>query len=357
MKKLPIVLCFCLLISAGTAQVKNTAKINDRSLWLSYLDKVARPVMSNLAMGGLKEKMPHTMSKTIDNVASRSKVAYLEAFGRTLSGIAPWLNLEDGSAEEVALRNQYRKWSLDAISNAVDSSSKDYMVWDGAGQPLVDASFFALALIRCPWLWEHLGAAVKDRVVIALLKTRTIVPGYNNWILFSGMIEAFFCKYGLPYDKVRIEYSVREFAHHWYVGDGMYSDGADFAFNYYNSYVIQPYLAAIVGIQNDKANSYQWFAPKLGKINKRYAEIQERMINADGSYPAVGRSIVYRGAAFHHLSDMALRKQLPASLKPAQVRSAAEVTHPDQCPAPERGGMTRETKRLRPVQARDIQST
>jgi hypothetical protein len=46
------------------------------------------------------------------------------------------------------------------------------------------------------------------------------------------------------------------------------------------------------------------------------------MIMADGSYPLTGRSIIYRGAAFQHLADVALRKQLPASLKPAQVRGA-----------------------------------
>jgi len=57
-------------------------------------------------------------------------------------------------------------------------------------------------------------------------------------------------------------------------------------------------------------------------INKRYAEIQEKNINADGSYPAVGRSIVHRAGAFHHLADMAFRKQLPQSLKPSQVRAA-----------------------------------
>ncbi|RYE14471.1 MAG: DUF2264 domain-containing protein, partial [Sphingobacteriales bacterium] len=61
---------------------------------------------------------------------------------------------------------------------------------------------------------------------------------------------------------------------------------------------------------------------KLNKINKRYAEIQERMINSDGSFPATGRSLVYRGAAFQHLANMALLNQLPASLKPAQVRGA-----------------------------------
>jgi hypothetical protein len=96
----------------------------------------------------------------------------------------------------------------------------------------------------------------------------------------------------------------------------------NFAFDYYNSYVIQPYLANIINALNTKDKAYEWFAPKLDKINKRYAEIQERMINTDGSFPAVGRSITYRGGAFHHLADMSLRKQLPENLHPAQVRGA-----------------------------------
>ncbi len=73
---------------------------------------------------------------------------------------------------------------------------------------------------------------------------------------------------------------------------------------------------------NKKNNSYSSFVPRLDKINKRYAEIQERMINTDGSFPVTGRSITYRGGAFHHLADISLRKQLPASLPPAQIRSA-----------------------------------
>jgi hypothetical protein len=323
MKKYLFVLCLSnMLIITTTAQNKSTAKLNDRIAWLAYLDKVSRPVMLNLAEDRLKEKMPAAMSKRIDNPASRAKVAYLEAFGRTLCGIAPWLNLVGGSKEEIALRNQYREWSLKAVANAVDSTSKDYMVWNEGGQPLVDASFLALSFVRCPWLWEHLNETTRKQLVSSLSKTRSIVPGYNNWILFTGMIEAFFCKYGLDYDKIRIEYGVREFENHWYVGDGMFSDGMNFAMDYYNSYVIQPYLSAIVEIVNNKTKSYASFAPRLDKINKRYAEIQERMISADGSYPALGRSIVYRGAAFQHLADVALRKQLPPSLKPAQVRGA-----------------------------------
>lgn len=322
MRYLLLITFFSFISNFSDGQTRSAGNQNDRTSWLSYLDKVSRPVMESLAEGRLKEKLPKTMSKRIDNATSRAQVAYLEAFGRTLMGIAPWMNLESGEKEEVALRKQYRQWSLKAVANAVDTTSKDYMVWDKGGQPLVDASFVALGLIRCPWLWEHVDNKTKNNVVAAFLKTRTIVPGYNNWILFTGMIEAFFAKYGLEYDKMRIEFGVREFSNHWYVGDGMFSDGESFHMDYYNSYVIQPYLSTIVKIANNKTRAYTQFAPKLDKINKRYAEIQERMIGADGSFPALGRSIIYRGAAFQHLADMALRKQLPSSLQPAQVRGA-----------------------------------
>jgi hypothetical protein len=171
-------------------------------------------------------------------------------------------------------------------------------------------------------LWDHLDNTVKGQVVTALKSTRATVPVYSNWILFSGMIEAFFCKYGLDYDPVRIEYAIREFSEHWYVGDGMFSDGMQFHFDYYNSIVIHPYLANMLNAVNGKIKTYQLFSVKLDKINKRYAELQERLINTDGSYPVTGRSIVYRGGVFHHLADMAFRNQLPSSLKPAQVRGA-----------------------------------
>lgn len=316
MKKLfAIVACFILFFAYGQN------KENDRKLWLNYLDRIARPVLSNLANNQLKEKMPVELSKTIDNKENRLQYCYLETFARTLSGIAPWLNLEGGNQEEIKLRNQYREWALKAISNAVNPSSKDYLRWTG-GQPLVDASFFAFALIRSPWLWNHLDTGTRLRVIDALKQSRSTVPVYTNWILFSAMVETLFCKYGWEYDAVRIEYAVREFAEHWYVGDGTFSDGMQYHDDYYNSYVIQPYLATIVSVVNEKNKTYSWFSDRLDKITKRYAEIQEKAINTDGTFSVTGRSITYRTGAFHHLADMAWKKQLPASLPAAQVRSA-----------------------------------
>ncbi len=311
-----LLLSFMLTVSAAAKATPPT-----RKQWLAYLDKVARPVMQNIAENQLKANMPVVTSGTIDNKAQRTKVAYLEAFGRTLCGIAPWLQLEGGNLNEVKMRDQYRRWALQGIANAVNPAAKDYLEWKG-GQPLVDASFVALALMRAPWLWEHLDKSVQQQVETALKITRNTVPVYSNWILFSGAIEAFFDKYDLGYDPVRVEFAVREFTQHWYVGDGLYADGMDFHLDYYNSIVIHPNLNAILDEVNQKHKTYDKERKNALQISQRYAQTLERMINTDGSYPATGRSIVYRGGVFHHLADMAYKKQLPKSISPAQVRGA-----------------------------------
>ncbi len=309
----------CILVSTSIfAQQK---KDTDRAFWLRHLDQLARPVMRSLANDSLKMQLPKALSKRTDSPQTRLEVAYLEAFARTLCGIAPWLNLEGGSATEIALRNQYRTWSLKAISNAVNPQAKDYMTFEKGGQPLVDASFLALSFVRCPWLWEHLDEKTKEQVVNALLRTRKIKPVFSNWILFSGMIEAFFCQYGYQWDVVRVEYCLRQFDQ-WYVGDGVYSDGDAYHWDYYNSFVIHPYLNQILAIVGHKTKDFNWAIDKMAKRSERYALIQERLINNDGSYPITGRSIVYRGAAFQHLADVAWQHKLPVELSPAQVRCA-----------------------------------
>ncbi|WP_448697501.1 DUF2264 domain-containing protein [Mucilaginibacter sp. AW1-3] len=303
----------------ANAQIQDQA--NDRKTWLAYMDKIARPVMSNIANNTLKANMPVALSERIDNKDSRAKVAYLEAFGRTLSGLAPWLEGEGGDGDEVKLRTQYREWALKGIVNSVNPEAKDFLQWNG-GQPLVDASFVALGLIRSPWLWSHLDAKVQQQVINQFRITRNTVPVYSNWLLFSGMIEAFFCKYDIDYDAVRVDFAVKEFTKHWYVGDGLFSDGMEFHYDYYNSIVIHPNLNTIIEVINAKKNIYGREKANLNAISKRYAQIQERQINTDGSYPVTGRSIVYRGGVFHHLAYMAYKAQLPESLKPAQVRCA-----------------------------------
>jgi hypothetical protein len=322
---LHVLALLALMSSPVLAQKKSVSAkvppVSDRAFWLAEMDKMARPVLSSLAHDSLRIAMPNVVSIRTDNRDQRLQVQYVEVLGRVLSGIAPWLQGEGGSVGEVALRNQYRKWVLQGLSNALDSTTRDYMRFDIAGQQLVDASFLAYAFVRAPWLWENMNKTDRQRLVSVLKSTRQYKPGFSNWLLFSAMTEAFFCKYGYEWDPMRVDYALQQLEQ-WYVGDGMYMDGTSFAYDYYNSYVIQPYLATVTDIISKKTSSYNAMIAKVKKRSERYAVIQERLINADGTFPATGRSIVYRGAAFHHLADMAWRKALPEQLKPAQVRCA-----------------------------------
>ncbi len=293
----------------------------DRSYWLREMDKMCRPVMEGLAQDSLRIKMPKRVSIRTDNRESRLSVQYVEVLGRVLSGIGPWLALEEGDEAEQALRRQYRTWFVNGMANALDSTKKDYMRFDLAGQQLVDASFIALGFIRAPKLWDLLPQAERERLVGAIRSTRQFKPGFSNWLLFSAMNEVFLAKFGYDYDKMRIDYALMQHEQ-WYVGDGMYKDGDAYAFDYYNSYVIHPYLATILAEMDTRTTAYKSMWEKVKARNARYALIQERLIGADGSFPPSGRSLIYRGAAFHHLADVAWRQALPAALQPAQVRGA-----------------------------------
>ncbi|NTE03119.1 DUF2264 domain-containing protein [Agrobacterium tumefaciens] len=327
MKIKNIALAFLMLMCLGGSAIaqkvksKKNAVLNDRQFWIQQMDKMVRPVLQNLANDSLRIAMPKVTSVHVDNKEHRIKVQYVEVLGRVLSGIAPWLQLEGGAAEEVALRKQYREWALSGLKNALDSNAKDFMNFDIGGQQLVDASYVALAVVRAPWLWENLDKKNQNLLMKSIVTTRKFKPVFSNWLLFSAMNEAFLAKFGYDWDPMRVDYALQQMEQ-WYTGDGMYTDGTSFAFDYYNSYVIHPYLAALSEIIGKKNNVYKDMFEKIKKRNERYAIIQERLINADGTYPATGRSIIYRGAAFHHLADMALRKALPKQLSPEQVRCA-----------------------------------
>ena len=56
----------------------------DRDYAVKTLDRIARPVLESLAEGKLKERLPLGPGE-----GSRRDTTCLEAFGRTLAGIAP----------------------------------------------------------------------------------------------------------------------------------------------------------------------------------------------------------------------------------------------------------------------------
>lgn len=304
----------------SAAQRAPAAAENDRDYWRSVLVRIAHPVLDALSRRKLSVEMP--IEAPQNTVEDRRQYTYLEAFGRLLSGIAPWLESGEASGEEGQLRRTYTNLAQQSLAAAVDPASPDFMNFNRGSQPVVDAAFLALAILRAPnALWRSVPPSVQKNVVNAMLSTRVIRPGFNNWLLFSATVEALLAFAGAQWDPMRVDYAVRQHQE-WYKGDGIYGDGPEFHWDYYNSFVIQPMLLAVLDTVSQHSKAWDSFRPHVLARAQRYAVIQERLISPEGTFPVIGRSMAYRFGAFHHLSDIALRRNLPESLAPEQVRSA-----------------------------------
>jgi hypothetical protein len=142
--------------------------------------------------------------------------------------------------------SEYAAWPGSAIDRAVDPSSPDFLNFTRERQPLVDAAFLAQALLRAPRaLRDSLDASTRRNLIAALESTRTISPGFNNWLLFSATVEAALARLGATWDRLRVDYALRQHDQ-WYKGDGMYGDGPSFDWDYYNSFVIHPMLLDVL---------------------------------------------------------------------------------------------------------------
>lgn len=292
----------------------------DREYWIQVLKQISSPVLDALSQRKLRQRMP--VEAAHGNADDRRQFTHLEAMGRLFCGIAPWLESGFDAGEEGRLRSQFAEWSREAIRSATEPSSPDFMNFAKGQQPLVDTAFLALAILRAPTeLWRKLDPPTQKNLVAALQSSRPIKPGFNNWILFSAMVEAALCFMGAAWDHARVDNAVRN-VDAWYKGDGLYGDGPDFHWDYYNSFVIHPLLLTILDVVSKSSSAWETFrAPALARA-QRYAAIQERLIAPDASFPAIGRSLCYRFGAFHLLAEMALRRQLPEGVAPQQARCA-----------------------------------
>jgi hypothetical protein len=290
----------------------------EREFWISALRRLADPVLRNLANGTLKARMPVEQAAG----ASRSSVTHLEALGRLVAGLAPWLELHADSTTEGRTRAEYAELARRAISRAVDPASPDFLNFTRERQPLVDAAFLAQGLLRAPRaLGDPLDPATRQHLVAALESTRTILPSASNWLLFSATVEAGLARLGARWDRLRVDYALRQHEQ-WYKGDGAYGDGPEFHWDYYNSFVIHPMLLDVLDACRDEVPAWKDLAGRVERRAQRYAAVQERLIAPDGTFPAIGRSLAYRFGAFHLLAAIALRRALPEGVSPAQVRGA-----------------------------------
>ena len=174
-----------------------------------------------------------------------------------------------------------------------------------------------------------MDSLTKQRYIKEFQQLRRIDTPYTNWLLFSAMVETFLLYVDAEYDQYRIHSAIRKIEE-WYVGDGWYSDGQEFAFDYYNSYVIHPMYVEVLQVLVDKKvrlrdKSLQAVEHNLSLAKKRmlrFGVILERLISPEGAMPLFGRSITYRTGTLQPLALLAWNEDLGSSLPNGQVRAA-----------------------------------
>lgn len=324
-------LLFCSTIAVKAQRIPIDDGQKERAYLVQALCKIADPVLTNLAQNTLHKNMP-----VESNGKGRAQFSHLEAFGRLLAGMAPWLELGSDDTFEGKLRKKYILLARKALENAVDPLAADFLNFNNGSQALVDAAFMAQGLLRAPkQLWEPLSPQTRKQVIDALKSSRVIKPGQNNWLLFSAMVEAAILKFDGDQKKEPVAAAIQKHLE-WYKGDGTYGDGPHYHWDYYNSFVIHPMFVEVLETVKEHARTTSVDSVYQLELKRarRYATVQERMISPEGTYPVIGRSLAYRFGAFQLLSMMALRKELSSTIKPQQVRAALYTIVKRQMEAP-----------------------
>lgn len=294
-----------------------------RARWIAHLWKLAGPVLRAGAAGTLHRDLP--LRCLPGGEADRAHFTHLEALGRTLAGIAPWLEAEAADADEARAQAEARTLAVRAIANAVDPAHPDRVNFREGSQPIVDAAFLAHALLRAPGaLLGGLDATARGQLAAALASTRDRLPANCNWLLFAAMSEAALYRLGVFWDPMRVDHALRSHER-WYLGDGVYGDGPRNHCDYYNSYVIQPMLVDVLANVPHASADWTRMQEAVALRFARAAAVQERQIAPDGAFPPIGRSLTYRCGAFQTLAQAALQHRLPDGLPPAQVRGALDA--------------------------------
>jgi hypothetical protein len=228
-------------------------RAGDRERWVGFMRRLADPVLTNLADGTLKARMPVEQAAGTD----RRSVTHLEALGRLLAGIAPWIELAPDDTLEGRSRAVYGDLARRAIARAVDPSSPDFMNFTRERQPLVDAAFLAQGLLRAPRALARSAGPDDETAVGGRARIdESDCARLQQLAAVLGDVEAGLRSLGASWDRLRVDYALRQHEQ-WYKGDGAYGDGPDFHWDYYNSFVIHPMLTDVLAACKDESPAWQ----------------------------------------------------------------------------------------------------
>ncbi|MGW4897039.1 DUF2264 domain-containing protein [Kitasatospora sp. NPDC004240] len=217
----------------------------------------------------------------------------LEGFARTFL-LAGFRVAGERGRDPLGLLEHYAR----GIAVGTDPASPERWVTPREhAQAKVEAASIALVLdLTRPWLWDHLGAGVQERVV-AYLAQVVGDTGYprTNWVWFRIVVEQFLASVGGPWSREDMECDLA--AHESFARPGgWYRDGAERSYDHYNGWALHLYPV----LWSRMTGAQELAAPRLPRYTERLDRFlldAVRLVGADGSPLIQGRSLTYRFAA------------------------------------------------------------
>lgn len=297
-----------------------------REKWLNILLKSVTPVIDGFVNKNIKSTFPIHFSTHLskdDPRKNHKEIVFIELFSRTLLTTS-FLFQNQEFINKYHLNDLFEK-----MKNMIVIGFSGYLEFNHPSidhQIMVEMANIAYAFIKTPFLWNSLHKTLQNQILHIMYYSITqFKPHINNWLLFEAIIEIFLYKNQKIKVLNKTLFNLR-IIESYYIGDGWYKDGSHFHMDFYNSYVILPFLITIYkelyifNYQNQGSLYANLYNKSILKI-QRQSEFLERLIGPNGSFPIFGRSAVYRTAIFHALVACVCVNALPHTLSYGQVRN------------------------------------
>lgn len=222
----------------------------------------------------------------------------LESFARMASAWGAWLR---NPANPATLRYGSREIDLEdllhrALLEGTDPGSP-HTYWGDMhhlSQHIVEAADVAVTV----WLsrervFSRMSEAERAQVMTWLAQVDGKETYFDNWILFPAMATMVRLKLGYPASEADLDSRLEQISA-FYRGDGWYVDGAGDEFDLYNAWIFGWHYLLWAWIDGGRRPDHSRLV--LERARSFLAGFQH-FFGANGSYPAWGRSIVYRFGA------------------------------------------------------------
>ncbi len=222
----------------------------------------------------------------------------IESFARIASAWGAWMRNPANSAtltfedHELNLEKLLRDALLDGTNPA-----NPYTYWGDIGhmdQRIVESADIAVALwMSRERVFNKMTGAEQKQVIAWLAQVDGKGTYTDNWILFTAMTQAVRHHLGFPAPVDDLDNRLMQIGE-FYRGDGWYVDGPTDEFELYNAWMFGWHYFLWTWIDGDRRPDHRQQVLERGRS---FIDGFLHFFGANGSYPAWGRSIVYRFAA------------------------------------------------------------